>query len=915
MHLPVWTMRLRATGATRLRLHANRAVLALIGIGLVPTSDVVAQTLLRVASPAVSLPTVTGPDISGDGRVALFAGRADQWSGGSAEAQVLVALDRTTGVATVVAPLFPGTADHRFLSANGRFVLYTGDPDAGQPVLRRDLDIATDVPLPTAARAVARGMSADGGRVLLGVSGAVAGLRTLYSVAGAPPEASVIRITITCAARDGLGYLSGTLSDDGNVVVFPWEAGRGSGAPLPAPPVGLGIFDASLGQTDCHALNAPDVAAIGAVYAGSADGGVIAFPVALTSGGSRVAVLDRSRRLHLLAAPTDIDARVFTPADIDLSRDGRYLVTTWSLPNDATSADRRVGDVYVTDRVTGDTRLVSVRLDGTASRLGGAASARARISANGRYVIFTSTADLLSGAPTLLTEPLGFIADLDADGDGLHDAWERRFGMNPSDPADASFDPDGDGRTSRQEYDAGTHPTGTPVRYFAEGADADVFRTSLALFNPGTTAVVANVRVLGADGAAASTPVSVPAGGPAFLDLHALGLAFTEFSLIVESPAPLVAERRMTWDPASGYGSHSGTGVAAPSTTWHFAEGATTAGFQTFLLLQNPGDVPSVATVRYLLADGGTYERQHTVPARSRLTVWANAEGGAMTGAEFGTTVVSDQPLVAERAMYRDGPAQVFAAGSVVSGVSTPGTTWLFAEGATGAFFDTYLLLANPGDTPVTVDAEFILAYVPGNIDTAFPIARQYVLAPRSRRTIWVREEDPLLRDTQVGVRVMASGPIVAERSMWWPGPTPATWHEVHAETGATAGGRLWAVADVQADAAAGGWDTFLLVATTEQNVALIRVTATCGDGTRIARDLPLSVNRTTLWMRYEFPEIIGKRCAATVESLPARITSSPSVPLRRVPLFVEKAMYYGPDFAAGDASLATRLPDPVDEP
>ncbi|HTV00292.1 MAG TPA: hypothetical protein VMF13_07145 [Luteitalea sp.] len=122
-------------------------------------------------------------------------------------------------------------------------------------------------------------------------------------------------------------------------------------------------------------------------------------------------------------------------------------------------------------------------------------------------------------------------------------------------------------------------------------------------------------------------------------------------------------------------------------------------------------------------------------------------------------------------------------------------------------------------------------------------------------------------------------------------------------------------MADVQADAVPGGWDTFVLVATTEQFIATIRVEVSCDDGTRVSRNRSISVNRTTLWMRYEFPEIVGKRCAMTVESLPTRVTSSPSVPRYRVPLVVEKALYYGSGFVGGDVSLATRLPDPIDPP
>ena len=45
----------------------------------------------------------------------------------------------------------------------------------------------------------------------------------------------------------------------------------------------------------------------------------------------------------------------------------------------------------------------------------------------------------------------------DQDGDGLPDAWETAHGLNPL-VADAGGDPDGDGRTNFDEYNAGTDP-------------------------------------------------------------------------------------------------------------------------------------------------------------------------------------------------------------------------------------------------------------------------------------------------------------------------------------------------------------------------------------------------------------------------------------------------------------------------
>lgn len=49
-------------------------------------------------------------------------------------------------------------------------------------------------------------------------------------------------------------------------------------------------------------------------------------------------------------------------------------------------------------------------------------------------------------------------ASLDSDGDGLPDVWERKYGLNPLDPADASLDSDGDGFSNLMEFKAGTDP-------------------------------------------------------------------------------------------------------------------------------------------------------------------------------------------------------------------------------------------------------------------------------------------------------------------------------------------------------------------------------------------------------------------------------------------------------------------------
>ena len=47
----------------------------------------------------------------------------------------------------------------------------------------------------------------------------------------------------------------------------------------------------------------------------------------------------------------------------------------------------------------------------------------------------------------------------DTDGDGMTDDWEKKFGLDPNDPADAALDKDGDEFTNLEEFTAKTDPT------------------------------------------------------------------------------------------------------------------------------------------------------------------------------------------------------------------------------------------------------------------------------------------------------------------------------------------------------------------------------------------------------------------------------------------------------------------------
>ncbi len=159
---------------------------------------------------------------------------------------------------------------------------------------------------------------------------------------------------------------------------------------------------------------------------------------------------------------------------------------------------------------------------------------------------------------------------IDADRDTLPDEWERQFGFDPDDPADAASDQDGDGRSTLDEWLAGTHPRGTWQAYFAEGATG-LFQDVVTLVNPASQPVVAQVRIHTPDGTARQRMAFVPGLFAWSLDVAAMpGLEREAFSMVVEADRPLAAEREMSWDGTAWssprYGAHAETGIPAPAT-------------------------------------------------------------------------------------------------------------------------------------------------------------------------------------------------------------------------------------------------------------------------------------------------------------------------------------------------------------
>jgi hypothetical protein len=554
---------------------------------------------------------------------------------------------------------------------------------------------------------------------------------------------------------------------------------------------------------------------------------------------------------------------------IDLSDDGRYLAFG---PN--------VDDRYVWFYAIAREGPLGTRNRGLDERVDTGYGFSVSLSADGLLCLQT-------GRPTTGVGPMVRLFHRDIDGDAMLDEWERVVGLDPSTP-DGAADPDGDGVSNLAEYVRGGHPRGVAVNYLPEGSSGTWFHTQYSLANPHDVEASFAVRlVTTADQGDAGVVQRLAPRSQVLVDFPPL--VDGAFAAVVESDRPLVVDRTMTWD-AAGFGSSAEAGTVAPSTTWYFAEGATGGGFDVFYLLFNPAAVAATVEITYLRPyPAPPLVTRIVLPAQSRTTIHVDEAHPDLAGTDVAARLVSDQPIVAERSMYLTTGGVAFAAGHAAAGAPAPALRWYLAEGATGPFFDTFVLAMNPGP----VDAQLRVTYV---LPEGAPLVREYGLSHESRLTIPLDDQDPRLSNTPVSTIVESTNgvPVVVERAMWWPS---GNWYEGHATGAATAAATRWAVARVEVGGSAQA-ETYVLILNTTASPARVHVSVLSRPWARDV-DLP-PFSRVSVPMSRAFPEIANNGpLGILVESDGAEIV-------------VERAIYTnggGVVWAAGSVVMGTRLP------
>ena len=225
----------------------------------------------------------------------------------------------------------------------------------------------------------------------------------------------------------------------------------------------------------------------------------------------------------------------------------------------------------------------------------------------------------------------------------------------------------------------------------------------------------------------------------------------------------------------------------AANKTWYLAEGSTSHGFQEYILVQNPNSAGANVTVALMTPGGRLPDRNLSISANSRMTVFVN---DIANDTDVSAKVTADQNIICERAMYWNNKIE----GTDSVGVQSPSYTWYLAEGTTNYGFETFLLIQNPSNAVTNVEVTYMTA--------SGPVAKApFTIDGNSRYSINVADDLPA---TDMSFKVVADERVIAERSMYWDGRRGG-----HDSIGTDLPSTRWFLAEGSTD---WGYDEYVLI-------------------------------------------------------------------------------------------------------
>lgn len=206
---------------------------------------------------------------------------------------------------------------------------------------------------------------------------------------------------------------------------------------------------------------------------------------------------------------------------------------------------------------------------------------------------------------------------------------------------------------------------------FAEGNTASGKQENLSIANFGETDSTVTVTLKSLSGATKDFSVSVPTHSLTIWNVNAnnnYSGATSEVAASVHANSNMVAVQRQMYTTYAGQNGSQGwsaqgvtdtVGATSPHTSYSFAEGFTSIGFNEYLLLQNPSDGTETINITLVNMLGHSYTATVNVAGQSRDTInitqmvsdhLVNA-GESSSAYAVSMSVQSDSQFVAERTM------------------------------------------------------------------------------------------------------------------------------------------------------------------------------------------------------------------------------------------------------------------------
>jgi hypothetical protein len=433
-----------------------------------------------------------------------------------------------------------------------------------------------------------------------------------------------------------------------------------------------------------------------------------------------------------------------------------------------------------------------------------------------------------------------------------------------------------------------------PITYLlSEGATGSFFDEDILIANPNGEAATVTLTFSKENGQQVVNQQTLAPQSRLTVHVDQIpGLEATAASAQItsEKGLPLVVERSMFWDQTH-YAGSTGSSVDKPGADWFFAEGSQ-GFFQTFVLVINPNPTPADVTFTFFREQDTPVTKTIRVGATTRLTLDCGSIP-EIVDRSFGISVHGSQPIMAERSMYFGTTAsRLWSGGTESAGVKAPSTHWFLAEGATGGFFTTFVLMSNPQ----TIDAHVTLQYLLTDGQT---VTRTKVIAAGTRLTTNIQaEDDTRLQNTAMSTVVTSDVPIIAERSMYWLGAA-IPWGEGHNSFGVVDADVKWGLAEGRT----GGpfnYHTYILLANPQTTAAQVQITLLRENGAPVVKTYTVAPTSRFNIDSASIAELHDESLGAVVE-----VTNG-------VPIIVERSMYWdanGFQFSGGTNATGIKLP------